>query len=508
MHHKPSVSCPFLIRALRFLVVPAPVTCAAHGTTRTFFSVSLSWISATGELLGGDVAATVSQCFPASSSYVGGISDPVGSGLGAESLSLLRRGGGAGNPNCQSSLLWMNSSLHSMPTSFLGVGLVETSSSSGSDARIVDRLGEEARFATAAVAWLSSITTKETFLEDRPLSNSMTSSLTDVAAGEWGSLSVLVQAIETANPTEPEAVTEVLRDIHVVRRSCVRREWTGLSIEVPIQEWSRESFPLQTGWKENATQTRCHSMERAGVCSLCAIGDISVLTSQLDECGSVRRTCQGCDIGRYAPSSQNDTGAVYFCNDCETGRYMNLTGVSACLYCPTGTIADETASTTCRACAPGSSTATLGTVICNNCSVGSYQKVSGQTSCVSCNAGFFVPSIGQTVCQACEPGFCQRPRGSESMLLLFLRLYSSLYNKTSLSRFCLSRSDVGHRRWPGFRRHGATHRVSLNLGTCCFSMLASWPQVSAVCPPAITGASGVSPSRCSSSISYLTNSSE
>ena len=135
----------------------------------------------------------------------------------------------------------------------------------------------------------------------------------------------------------------------------------------------------------------------------------------------MRRTCQGCDIGRYATSSQSDTRAVYFCNDCETGRYMNVTGVSACLYCPTGTIADETASTTCRACAPGSSIATLGTVICNKCSVGSYQKVSGQTSCVSCNAGFFVPSIGQTAFQACEPGFCQRPRGSESMLLLFLR---------------------------------------------------------------------------------------
>ena len=119
----------------------------------------------------------------------------------------------------------------------------------------------------------------------------------------------------------------------------------------------------------------------------------------------VRRTCQGCDIGRYATSSQSDTRAVYFCDDCETGRYMNVTGVSACLYCPTGTIADETASTTCRACAPGSSIATLGTVICNHCSVGSYQKVSGQTSCVSCNAGFFVPLIGQTACQACEPGF-------------------------------------------------------------------------------------------------------
>ena len=108
--------------------------------------------------------------------------------------------------------------------------------------------------------------------------------------------------------------------------------------------------------------------------SLCAIGDISVLAGQLDEYGSVRRTCQGCDIGRYATSSQSDTGALYFCNDCETGRYMNLTGVSACLYCPTGTIADDTASTTCRACAPGSSTATLGTVICNNCSVGKLSK--------------------------------------------------------------------------------------------------------------------------------------
>ena len=120
----------------------------------------------------------------------------------------------------------------------------------------------------------------------------------------------------------------------------------------------------------------------------------------------MRRTCQGCDIGRYATSSQSDTRAVYFCNDCETGRYMNVTGVSACLYCPTGTIAGETASTTCRACAPCSSIATLGTVICNKCSVGSYQKVSWQTSCVSCNAGFFVPSMAKVELRQGRALFC------------------------------------------------------------------------------------------------------
>ena len=196
---------------------------------------------------------------------------------------------------------------------------------------------------------------------------------------------------------------------------------------------------------------------------MCAIGDISVLTGQLVEYDSVRRTCQGCDIGRYATSSQSDTGAVYFCNDCETGLYMNVTGVSACLYCPTGTIADETASTTCRACAPGSSIATLGTVICNHCSVGSYQKVSGQTSCVSCKAGFFIPSIGQTACQAREPGFANDQEEAILCYSCSSGMYSPLFNQTSLSRFWSSRSDVGHRRWPGFRRHGATHRVSQNL---------------------------------------------
>ena len=45
-------------------------------------------------------------------------------------------------------------------------------------------------------------------------------------------------------------------------------------------------------------------------------------------CAVVRRTCNGCDIGRYASSSQSDNGAVHFCDDCETGRYMNVTGVS------------------------------------------------------------------------------------------------------------------------------------------------------------------------------------
>ena len=144
---------------------------------------------------------------------------------------------------------------------------------------------------------------------------------------------------------------------------------------------------------------------------------------------------------------------------------MNVTGVSACLYCPTGTIADETKSTTCRACAPGSSTATLGAVICNNCSVGSYQKVFGQTSCVSCNAGFLVPSFGQTACQACEPGFANDQKEADLCYSCSSGMYSSLYNQTSLSRFWSTRSDVEHRRWPCFRRHGATHRVSLNLGT-------------------------------------------
>ena len=50
------------------------------------------------------------------------------------------------------------------------------------------------------------------------------------------------------------------------------------------------------------------------------------------------------------------------------------------------------------------------------------------------------------------------------------------------SRFWSSRSDVGHRRWPGFMRQGAVHRVSRNLGTFCFSMFALCPQVSAVHP--------------------------
>ena len=60
----------------------------------------------------------------------------------------------------------------------------------------LDRLGEEVRFATAAVAWLSSIT-KETFLEDMTaleffdeFIDLFDAAPTDVAAGEWGSLSL------------------------------------------------------------------------------------------------------------------------------------------------------------------------------------------------------------------------------------------------------------------------------------------------------------------------------
>ena len=325
----------------------------------------------------------------------------------------------------------------------------------------LDELGEEARFATAAVTWLSSVATKETFLEDMTALEFYDEFIdlfdavpTHVAAGEWGALSVLVQAIEAANSTEAEAVAEVLRDIHVdtlfgevafdengmASRSyfIAQRPFTGnaLHFVAPPDDPGvvKAIFPAPT-FLERECYSDAVSLygESGGVCSLCAIGDISVLTGQLDEYGSVSRTCQGCDIGRYSTSSQSDTGAENFCKDCETGRYMNVTGVSACLYCATGTFADETASTTCRACAPGSSTATLGTVICNNCSVGTYQKVSGQTSCVSCNAGFFVPSLGQTACQACEPGFANDQEEANLCYSCSSGMYSSLFNQTSCS---------------------------------------------------------------------------
>ena len=87
------------------------------------------------------------------------------------------------------------------------------------------------------------------------------------------SLSVLVQAIETANSTEPEAVAEVLRDIHV----------DTLFGEVAFDENSRQSFPLQTGWKENATQTRCHSMERAARVCLFAVASGTFLNCALPD---------------------------------------------------------------------------------------------------------------------------------------------------------------------------------------------------------------------------------
>ena len=69
----------------------------------------------------------------------------------------------------------------------------------------LDKLGEEARFATAAVAWLSSITTKETFLEDMTALDSMTSSFSLSSS----------KPLRLRNPTEPEAVAELSRDIHV-----------------------------------------------------------------------------------------------------------------------------------------------------------------------------------------------------------------------------------------------------------------------------------------------------
>ena len=74
---------------------------------------------------------------------------------------------------------------------------------------------------------------------------------------------------------------------------------------------------------------------------------------------------------------------------------------------------------------------------------------------------------GQTACQACETGFANDQEEANLCYSCSSGMYSSLYNQTSLSRFWSSRSDVGHRRWPGFRRHGATHRVSQNL-SCRF----------------------------------------
>ena len=103
----------------------------------------------------------------------------------------------------------------------------------------LDRLGEEVRFATAAVARLSSLTT-EMFFEDVTTLEFFDECMdlfdgapTDFAAGEWGSLSVLVQAIETAN-------------------SCVQREFKAI---FPVPNWlERECYTIlvlqcgESGW--------------------------------------------------------------------------------------------------------------------------------------------------------------------------------------------------------------------------------------------------------------------
>ena len=204
----------------------------------------------------------------------------------------------------------------------------------------LDRLGEEARFATTAVTWLSSITTRETFLEDMTalefydeFTDLFDAAPTHLAAGEWGALSVLVQAIETANSTEPEAVAEVLRDIHVdtlfgevafdengqASRSYLIAQlpFTGSALYwvAPLDDPGvvKAIFPAPN-WLERECYTDAASLygESGGVCSLCAIGDISVLTGQLDEYGSMRRTCQGCDIWslRYFVSERHWCGVL------------------------------------------------------------------------------------------------------------------------------------------------------------------------------------------------------
>ena len=139
--------------------------------------------------------------------------------------------------------------------------------------------------------------------------------------------------------------------------------------------------------------------------------------------GSINITNCSCMVGYTGPDGQA-------CENCEAGKFKNVTGSSPCTNCSAGTKA-STAQTVCDACVPGkysdqaAPTCTLcpkgtfanlhGMPQCTACNKGKSLDLTGANSslqCLTCPTGKYANETGMAQCTLCEAGTANENNGS------------------------------------------------------------------------------------------------
>ena len=121
------------------------------------------------------------------------------------------------------------------------------------------------------------------------------------------------------------------------------------------------------------------------------------------------KTCESCKTGQKVTSVLVPIN----CEECDTGRYTNMTGSIECNGCPIGWAQDNEGMGKCSTCLKGTfSTTTDATDLvtiaathCFECPLGFYQSADVSARCIECPSGFFQKEISSKKCLVCPSGY-------------------------------------------------------------------------------------------------------
>ena len=150
----------------------------------------------------------------------------------------------------------------------------------------------------------------------------------------------------------------------------------------------------------------------------CALSCALSLVFAFDQAGEYSlnaASCEKCELGRYAPTAQeneclicgagdhtNNATAATACTACDAGKYSEGEVVT-CTSCPVAKFSLSRQSS-CDVCAPGTYNNVIGAGACLLCAAGSYQPLSGSLECEFCPKGKSQAQTGLTSCDLCNTG--------------------------------------------------------------------------------------------------------
>ena len=216
--------------------------------------------------------------------------------------------------------------------------------------------------------------------------------------------------------------------------ACPTGFYQGSQRKAECDECGRETFSAQQGQEECSWCPVGWTTSSSGgmsSCQMCVPGKYG--SAEASQSTNMDERCQDCVAGQFRAAADITPEA---CKECESGRYMDLPGMTSCndclpgqkqpvqgqqscTECDAGTYMNDagSANSLCKRCGIGKTTTNKGSILCLDCPSGSAGygcktcpsgwkrgRQDDSTECLRCQAGFYTNKTESSSCLECAAG--------------------------------------------------------------------------------------------------------